>query len=48
MFYSNNFFRTLSQHRYQNERQPVVLRRNDLDDNLLITLSKEKYILLIV
>ena len=31
------FYRTLSQHWYQNERKSLVTRRNDTDDDLLIT-----------
>ena len=39
------YFRTLSQHRHQNERQSFVTRRNDPNDNLLIAQIKEQTIL---
>ena len=34
------YLRTLSQHRHQNERQSIVTRRNDPNDNLLIAQVK--------
>ena len=41
-------FRTLSQYRYQNERQSSLTRRNDSHDNLLMISKKKKRFLVCI